>query len=168
MNKIIPFFFLMASTVVFAQTPGATKAADQSTSATPVGLWKTIDDTDKKERAVIDVYEKDGKLFGKIVKTFPRPEDKDTCDLCPGELKDAKIIGLEILKNVSHEGDSKTWSGGTILDPKNGKDYKDYIELQDDGEKKLAKLKVRGFIGFSLLGRTQYWYRYEVAVAETK
>ena len=128
---------------------------------TPIGLWRTIDDTDKKERAVIEVYEKEKKLYGKIVKTFPRPDDKEFCETCTGDLKGAKILGLEILKGVSQEGDSKTWSGGTILDPKNGKDYKVYLEIQDDEAKKDAKLKVRGFIGFALLGRTQYWYRYD-------
>lgn len=157
MNKIIPFFFLMPSISVFAQIPKPVTSVEIS----PIGNWKTIDDVDNKERAVIEVFEKNDQLFGKIVKTFPRPEDKETCEKCPGDLKDAKIVGLEILKGVSREGQTKTWSGGTILDPKNGKSYKVYLELQDDGQNKNAKLKVRGFIGFSLLGRTQYWYRFE-------
>lgn len=147
MNKIIPFFFLVALT-------------STTLAQAPIGLWRTIDDADKKERAIIEVYEKEKKLFGKIIKTFPRSDDKDTCETCPGDLKGAKIVGLEILKGVSQEGTSKTWSGGTILDPINGKDYKVYLEIQDDDAKKDGKLKVRGYVGFSLLGRTQYWYRY--------
>ena len=162
MNKIIPFFFLMLPTAVFAQSPSA-RSGDQS----PKGQWRTIDDVDKKERAIIEVYQKDNKLYGKIIKTFPREGDKTVCETCEGTDKGAPILGLEILKGVSQEALTKTWSGGTILDPKNGKTYKVYIEVQDDEAKKDAKLKVRGFIGFSFLGRTQYWYRYEEPKAET-
>lgn len=152
MKKIIPIFFLMLSMTVFAQSP--------------VGQWRTIDDIDKKERAIIDVFQKDNKLYGKIIKTFPREGDKSVCESCEGKDKDSPILGLEILKGVSQEALTKTWSGGTILDPKNGKTYKVYLELQDDEGKKDAKLKVRGYIGFSLLGRTQYWYRYEESKPE--
>ena len=168
MNKIIPLFFLAATFNLTLVISIFTFAADKDhipvvtppAAKTPVGQWRTIDDNDKKERAIIEVFERDGKLFGKIVKTFPREKDKEFCEKCTGELKDAQIVGLEILKGISRESaDSSTWSGGTILDPQNGKDYKVYAELQDDDGKKNAKLKVRGYIGFALLGRTQYWYR---------
>jgi uncharacterized protein (DUF2147 family) len=62
---------------------------------------------------------------------------------------------MEILWDLKPEGSA--WSGGFIFDPDNGKTYKCVVEVQDGGK----KLKVRGFIGFSLLGRTQYWYRDE-------
>jgi len=66
-------------------------------------------------------------------------------------LKGRPLIGLRILWDLQKGSDQ--WSGGKILDPDNGKIYKCSISL--DGK----KLKVRGFIGFSLLGRTQYWLR---------
>ena len=57
-----------------------------------------------------------------------------------------------ILKGLKKDGDE--WSGGKILDPENGSIYKCYIELIEKN-----KLKIRGYIGFSLLGRTEYWFR---------
>jgi len=66
--------------------------------------------------------------------------------------KDKPIAGLVIIENLTEDGDE--FNGGTIMDPENGKTYKCYIELLDDG-----KLKVRGYLGISLLGRTQYWRR---------
>ena len=122
----------------------------------PVGLWKTIDDETKKEKSIVEVYEVDGKLHGKIQKIF-RPVDEDQnpkCDKCKGDMKDQPIIGLEILKKLKKSTD-KTWNDGDITDPNNGKTYSCKIELIEDGK----KLKVRGFIGFSLLGRTQIWER---------
>jgi uncharacterized protein (DUF2147 family) len=64
------------------------------------------------------------------------------------------IVGLEILQGLEKESDSE-WEGGEILDPKNGNVYSCYIELQS-----ADKLKVRGYLGIALLGRTQYWYRW--------
>ena len=67
-------------------------------------------------------------------------------------LQDRPIIGLEILRGFHYEGGGK-WSGGTIYDPNNGKTYKCWMKLKD------GKLKLRGYIGFSMLGRTSYWTR---------
>src|SRR5215471_11024198 len=86
--------------------------------------------------------------------TWARDTDP-RCTRCDGELKGRPLIGLHILWDLSKDGDE--WSGGKILDPDNGKVYKCYIALEHDGK----KLKVRGFIGFSLLGRTQHWFRDE-------
>jgi uncharacterized protein (DUF2147 family) len=158
MNKFISLFFCTALSLIYLRT--AADESEQKIVDTPVGLWRTIDDNDEKPRAIVEIYEKNEKLYGRIIKTFPRPKDKDLCEKCTGELKDAKILGLEILKGVYREDqNSKTWSGGTILDPANGKHYKVYIELQNDEGPVSRKLKVRGYIGFSLLGRTQYWYQ---------
>ena len=63
------------------------------------------------------------------------------------------MIGLRILWDLSNDGNG--WSGGSILDPANGKTHKCQLSVEDGGR----KLKVRGFIGVSLLGRTQYWLR---------
>jgi len=94
-------------------------------------------------------------VFGKIESLYlEEGEDPNPlCDECIGEDKDKPVIGMIILKDLSSSGDQ--WKGGTILDPNNGKTYKCKIEVVEDGQ----KLKVRGFIGISLLGRTQYWER---------
>jgi uncharacterized protein (DUF2147 family) len=70
-------------------------------------------------------------------------------------MKDRPVIGLRILWDLRKDGEQ--WSGGKVLDPNNGKVYKCFIVMEDGGK----KLRVRGFIGFSLLGRTQYWLRDE-------
>jgi uncharacterized protein (DUF2147 family) len=74
------------------------------------------------------------------------------CDKCNGELKNQPILGMKILTGLEKDGNE--WSGGKILDPKNGKEYKCYIELKNNN-----KLKIRGYIGFAAFGRTAYWYR---------
>ena len=125
--------------------------------ASPVGRWTTIDDETKKPKSVIAIYEENGKLFGKIEKLFrePNEEQNPVCDKCEGALKNQPIIGMVILRNLKKDDDE--WSGGTILDPANGKTYKCKIAVEDGGK----KLKVRGYIGMSLLGRTQRWVRAE-------
>jgi len=74
------------------------------------------------------------------------------CTECEGSDKDKPILGMVIINGLEKDGD--TWEDGTILDPESGKVYKCYITLENKN-----KLKVRGYIGFSLLGRTQYWSR---------
>lgn len=68
-------------------------------------------------------------------------------------LKNQPVIGLHILKDFVFDGEDE-WNSGTVYDPDNGKTYKCYMQLETPD-----KLKVRGYIGFSLLGRTEYWKR---------
>ncbi|TGK20681.1 DUF2147 domain-containing protein [Leptospira fluminis] len=121
-----------------------------------VGKWKTIDDEDGAEKSVVEVYEQGGKIYGKIV-SLRDPNDKDgkpkVCTKCEGADKDKPVVGLVIIKGLSVDGDEFT--GGTIMDPNNGKIYKCKLKSVDGGK----KLNVRGFIGFSLIGRTQTWLK---------
>ena len=123
----------------------------------PVGRWMTLDDATGKATSVVSIWEEKGKLYGRIEKLIdPDPKDLDPrCDRCEGELKGKPLIGLRIPWDLRKDG--AEWTGGRILDPDNGKVYKCSITVEHDGE----KLKVRGFIGFSLLGRTEYWLRQE-------
>jgi uncharacterized protein (DUF2147 family) len=124
-------------------------------SNSPVGRWKTIDDVTGDAKSVVNIWEENGKLFGRIQKIVtPDPHDLNPkCEDCKGEQKGKPVIGLRILWDLQKDGDG--WSGGTILDPETGKTYKCLLSLEDGGK----KLKVRGFIGVSLVGRTQYWLR---------
>ena len=125
--------------------------------ASPVGLWKNIDDVSGKPRALIRIAETNRTLMGKIEKVFPSPtEDPNPkCDKCEGSNKNAPIIGLVILSGLTKDGHE--YVGGQILDPDNGKTYRSKIRLTDEGK----RLSVRGYIGVSLLGRTQTWERQE-------
>jgi uncharacterized protein (DUF2147 family) len=117
-----------------------------------VGKWKTIDDETGKAKSIIQIYEQNGKYYGKIIELL-LPEDKGKlCDKCSGNNKNKPIEGMVIMEEMSKDGDS--FSGGKIMDPKSGKTYKCSIEF--DGK---DALKVRGFIGISLIGRTQTWKR---------
>ena len=116
------------------------------------GLWITEDDETGKKKSEVLIYKEGNIVFGKIINLL-LPEDKGKlCLNCKGENKNKPIEGLLILKDLILEED--TWEGGTILDPKSGKIYDCYITLEDDNT-----LKVRGYLGFSLLGRTQIWKR---------
>lgn len=128
-------------------------------SSSPVGQWRTIDDETSEPRAVVEIYEEDGRLYGRIVEILkardeaPRnDEGQIICTECEGEKKDQPVEGLVIIEDM--EKDGNRWSGGTILDPENGKTYKARMELEGED-----RLKVRGYIGLPLLGRTQTWYR---------
>ena len=125
--------------------------------ASPVGLWKNIDDVSGKPKALIRITESNGVLQGKIEKLF-RPADQEQnpkCDKCTDARKDQPIIGMLLLSGLKKEGDEYT--GGEIVDPENGKVYKSKMELADGGK----KLKVRGYIGVPMLGRSQTWLRQE-------
>ena len=120
-------------------------------SQSPLGLWKTVDDTDGIAKSYIEIHEIDGQLFATVRELLPAA-DKTHCSACKGDKKDAPLIGMTLMRDM--EKDGKKWSGGYILDPATGKEYKCIIQLDGDD-----KLKVRGYIGAPLLGRSQYWYR---------
>jgi uncharacterized protein (DUF2147 family) len=124
--------------------------------ASPVGLWKTIDDHTGKPEALIRITENNGELRGKIEKLFLDIGEKNPkCDKCEGPQKDQPIIGMTILSGMKQEGTE--YGDGQILDPANGKVYKSRMSLADNGK----KLNVRGYIGMPMLGRTQTWLREE-------
>ena len=116
------------------------------------GTWKTIDDVSGEAKSILEIYEKDGKVYGKVVQILTVGQEDALCTECTGDDNGKPIKDLVIIRGLKKDGD--VYEDGKILDPENGKEYKCYIELEEKD-----KLKVRGYIGFSLLGRTQYWYR---------
>jgi uncharacterized protein (DUF2147 family) len=128
-----------------------------SYGVSPIGKWKTIDDTTGEARSIINIWEKDGEIFGSIESLFRKPHENPNplCTKCDGDLRNKPVIGLTILRNLKQ--DENEWNGGTVLDPEDGNTYKCKIEVVEGG----TKLKVRGFIAVSLLGRTQYWHSAE-------
>jgi uncharacterized protein (DUF2147 family) len=119
----------------------------------PIGLWKTVDDKTGMPRAMVRIFTKDGKYFGRIEQSFTPGAETRVCTACTDERKDQPIIGLLIIRNVSARGGE--YGGGDILDPDNGSVYRCKFHLENGG----TVLAVRGFIGISLLGRSQTWQR---------
>jgi uncharacterized protein (DUF2147 family) len=130
-------------------------AADRTS---PVGLWKTIDDKTQQPRSLVRIVEAAGVLEGRIEQLLNRQPDDDPenlCRACKGDRKDRPVIGMKILWGLVKDGD--VWEDGEILDPKNGKTYSCKLRVSADG----SKMEVRGFIGLSLIGRSQTWIREE-------
>jgi uncharacterized protein (DUF2147 family) len=121
-----------------------------------IGKWKTIDDETNQPKSIVQIFEKDGKIYGKIVKLFLKEGDNQhpTCDKCPDDddRKDQPTLGMEIIRGL--EKDNGKYTSGKILDPKKGKEYKCSIWLEDD-----KTLNVKGSILF--FSRTQTWHRVE-------
>lgn len=119
-----------------------------SIAQTALGTWKTIDDETGEARSHVEIYEKDGKVFGKIVKLLN--PDTETCDNCSGERKGKPLVGMDIMWDMKKKG--KTWKGGEIFSPTKDKTYSCKIWLDD-----ADTLKVRGYV--ALFYRTQTWHR---------
>jgi uncharacterized protein (DUF2147 family) len=142
MKKILAMALVAFAGTAFAQ-------------ASPVGLWKTIDDETKQEKSLVRIVETGGVLTGKIEKLLDPAKQDSKCDKCEGARKDQPISGMTIIEGVKKHPDDPYWDGGTILDPNNGKTYKVRLTPKDGGK----TLEVRGFIAF--LYRNQTWQRVE-------
>ena len=123
--------------------------------STPVGLWKSIDDTTGKPTALIRITEIAGEFQGKIEQIFPEPGESANplCEVCEGNLKNQSVVGMTILEGMRRDG--ADYTGGRILDPDNGKIYRGTMKLIDGGN----KLSLRGYVGIPLFGRSQVWLR---------
>lgn len=119
----------------------------------PVGLWATVDDHTGKVRAVVRVFEAQGRLYGDVVRVLEPGRAGAVCQNCAGDRKDKPVLGLQIIRGLQPDGNQ--WDGGTILDPENGDIYRCSMRLADGGR----KLVVRGYLGLSLFGRSQTWVR---------
>lgn len=126
----------------------------------PTGYWKTIDDDQKIPRSVIHITrDAKGKLQGKIVALFRKADENPLprCEDCDGKFKNKPALGMRMMWDVEfdeHDDGEDEWEDGEILDPGNGKTYGCEVTQLSK-----SKLKVRGYLGFSALGRTQRWYR---------
>lgn len=123
-----------------------------SVNAQVTGRWKTIDDKTGDAKSIVEIYEQNGKIYGKVVEILNPARKNSKCDKCDGADKGKPIEGLIIIKGLKKDGEKYT--DGDILDPQKGKLYSCTIKL--DGK---DKLDVRGYMGISMLGRTQVWHR---------
>jgi uncharacterized protein (DUF2147 family) len=123
-----------------------------SFSQTIFGKWKTIDDETCMESGIVEIYEKAGKVYGRIIEILEKEKKHFKCEMCEGEDKNKPVLGLVIIKGLKKKGDF--YEGGKVTDPKNGKSY--HCKMSLEGKDKLI---VRGYIGISLFGRSQTWFR---------
>ncbi|MBD1261189.1 DUF2147 domain-containing protein [Maribacter polysiphoniae] len=119
------------------------------------GKWKTIDDRTGKPKAIIDIYEKDGLMYGQVVKIVEDGKEDAVCSKCEGELKDRPILGMMIIEEAKkhHNGE---WKGKKLFDPQQAMTFRCKIWLNPENHN---ELKVRGYLAF--IYRTQTWLRVE-------
>jgi len=132
------------------------------------GLWRTP--SGDNGAAIVEIV-RDGKQFRGTIVWLEKPlygpneerpgQPKVDLNNPDPKLRERPVIGLEILHGFKWNARKNRWDGGTIYDPGNGKTYKCKMTLENPDT-----LKVRGFIGFSLLGRTEVWHRVP-AIPET-
>jgi uncharacterized protein (DUF2147 family) len=145
MKQRIASLTLIASLISFV-------AYSQNKADDIIGIWLT----GGKEPAKIQVYKSGEKFYGKIIWLKNATENgKQRMDgNNPDKAKQLNpIIGLLMLTGFKFDGDDE-WKGGDIYDPESGKTYSSYIYLKDNNT-----LKVRGYVGISLFGRTETWTR---------
>ena len=137
MNKWLFILAVLTSSVISAQSI--------------LGKWRTVDGQTGEEKSIVEIFERDGKIFGKIVEIL-NPENKDAlCEKCEGPEKNRPVLGLELIKNMVKDG--KYFKQGTIFDPEHGKKFRCRLKLTNDPN----ILQVRGYVAF--LYATQYWIR---------
>ncbi|MBX2821211.1 MAG: DUF2147 domain-containing protein [Rhodothermaceae bacterium] len=127
--------------LLFTAGPRATLAQS------PIGFWQTIDDNTNEPRSIVEIYENDGNVEGRIVKLINPDEPNPVCDKCEGERNGQPIEGMVIIEDLTKDGNE--WAGGHILDPENGKTYRCRIWVEE------GTLRVRGYL--AIFRRTQTW-----------
>ncbi len=133
--------------------PAALAAAAAQDFVSPVGRWRTVDDKTGKPSGIVRIYEQNGALYGNIEQIFDPARAAYSCISCTDDRKNKPLIGLNIIRGLKRDGDR--WDGGTVIDPETGSVYKSSARLDDGGR----KLVLRGYLGISLLGRSQTWQR---------
>lgn len=117
-----------------------------------LGQWKTIDDQTGIEKSIVEIYKKNGKVFGKIIEIFDKSKRDLPCKFCDGDDYNKPILGLIIIKDMEAKGDA--FKNGTITNPEDGKVYTCRLKLDEDDPN---QLQVRGYVAFFY--KTQYWVR---------
>lgn len=139
---------------LFAAMLGMALAAPVFAQMSPVGLWRSLDDKTGEAKAEVRITDAANGLVGRIEKVLRKGADPAAvCSACTDDRKDKPMTGLEIIRGGKKEADKDVWSGGRIIDPENGKDYRASFTPVDGG----AKLEVRGYLG--PFWRTQVWQR---------
>lgn len=156
MKKLVAMLgsLLVLASAVFAADPA-------------VGLWKSIDDKSGNVTAVWDIFEQDGKLFGKIVAVADNPQNvvasacKESYKGFPieGAVNKMHTVGTTWIYNMSKES-AGNWKGGNIVNPGDGKMYGCVIKYMAAGSDKKAPVDTLGMAGtVGPIKVFQYWVK---------
>jgi uncharacterized protein (DUF2147 family) len=148
-HKYLCAFALALLALVSVAGAGAQQLSPKLQNA--VGRWNIVN-SDGTPGGKAETYLENGKLFGRVTEVRPGRTPHDVCDKCSGEYKNQLILGMIFLRNFYPDGD--VWVGGTVVDPENGKVYQGKLWTVGNDD-----LHMRGFVGFSLFGRTETWVR---------
>lgn len=113
------------------------------------GRWITVDDNTRARKSIVEITITNGIAAGRVIDLTDKTKLNKVCTACADDRKNQRIIGMEFLRGMVRDGNQ--WSGGTVLDPENGKIYTCKIWIED------GNLKLRGYVGFFY--RTQTWVR---------
>lgn len=133
---------------------GLLALASMANAADPLNgtVWKTIDENTNKAKALVKFTEQKNGTLSASIQQVLTPGEENACSKCEGQYKNKSLKGLTIVHGLKHVG-ANSYEGGSIVDPNSGKTYK--LKAQLNGN----NLQMRGFIGMSVLGRTQTWQR---------
>lgn len=143
MKNLILAFSLLFSAGLAAQSADAI-----------VGKWET-----EEGKSHVKVYKKNGKYYGKIVYLRDNKNDDGSSPKLDSKNPNAKaakkpIVGKVIVQGLEWDGSEEEWNEGTIYDPSGGSTYSVFARLESPD-----RLFIKGYIGFSLLGRSTVWKR---------
>ncbi len=153
MSTLNYYAFALLVVCLLLISPAGVSAQNINAPDAIAGTWKT-----GSGKGHIKIYKEGNRYFGQVVwlqepldpETGKARLDKNNPDKA---LKSRPILGLIILRGFEHAG-KNVWENGKIYDPEKGKDYSCVLTLTDP-----ERLEVRGYIGISLLGRTEVWTR---------
>ena len=132
-------------------------------SATIEGFWHSIDDKTGEKLSIIEIRkDAKNKYNGTIVYRYPVPGAKalSHCTKCTGALKNKPILGMQLLTGFKDDPNkANAYIDGQVIEPKSGKIYKGKAVVTSDGK----RLRLRGYMGISALGRTVVWIRTDKA-----
>ncbi|MEM8506856.1 MAG: DUF2147 domain-containing protein [Bacteroidota bacterium] len=139
-RRLVVLFFLVAAT-------------QSAISQSVFGKWRTVDDETGETKAIVEIFEKEGKLYGEVVEILNSDRKNARCTKCDGKLKDTPILGLPIIDGFSKDEEGY-YKGKRLTDPVKGLTVRGKVWLDPENAN---QLKVRGYLAFFY--RTQTWLR---------
>lgn len=122
-------------------------------SQSVLGEWKTIDDRTGKPKGIVKIIEKDGLLYGHVVKILEKGKEDSLCIKCEGDMKNKPVVGMEIITAAAPTEEGE-WKGNRLFDPEQAMTFRCKIWLNPENANELM---VRGYLAF--IFRTQKWIR---------